>query len=189
MQKTIPDRLEEFGAALHQLVLQLPDHDAVTDTLDYLLGALFGLTRAHELGFRDRTGAHFPVYRPHLANYALQIPKNQSVNKLWLGGFYFNSAIQRIAAAFDRIPRMLGAKKKKKVGAKRLPTSAKERMTEVNNTAFDKWQKIYDEVNAFKHDPEGRAAGRTVEMSDAIESFEQMLNLLNGSTAKLAARY
>jgi hypothetical protein len=189
MPKTVPARLDEFGAALHQLLLQLPDHDAVTDTLDYLLGALFALTRAHELGFRDRTGAHFSVYRPHLANYALKIPKNQSVNNLWTAGFYFNSAIQRIASAFDRIPRMLGAKKKKKVGAKRVFTSAKERMTKVNHTPSDKWEKVYDEVNAFKHDPEGRAAGRTVAMTDAIESFEQMLNLLNGSTAKLAARY
>ena len=106
-----------------------------------------------------------------------------------MAGFYFNSAIQRIAAAFDRVPQMLGAKKKKKVGTKRVSTSAKERMTEVNHSAFDKWQKVYDEVNAFKHDPEGRAAGRTVTMTDSIESFEQMLNLLNARKADLAARY
>lgn len=189
MSKTVPARLDGFGVAIHQLFLQLPNHDAVTDTLDYALGALFGLARAHELGFRDRTGAHFSVYRPHLANYALKIPKNQSVNRLWMAGFYFNSAIQRIAAAFDRVPQMLGAKKKKKVGTKRVSTSAKERMTEVNHSAFDKWQKVYDEVNAFKHDPEGRAAGRTVTMTDSIESFEQMLNLLNARKADLAARY
>jgi hypothetical protein len=84
---------------------------------------------------------------------------------------------------------MLGAKKKKKVGGKRVFTSAKERMTEVNHIPFDKWEKVYDEVTAFKHDPKGRAAGRTVAMSDAVESFEQMLNLLNDSRAELAARY
>jgi hypothetical protein len=60
---------------------------------------------------------------------------------------------------------------------------------EVNHRPFDKWEKIYSEVNAFKHDPTGRAAGRTVAMSDAIESFEQMLNLLNESGEKLAAQY
>jgi hypothetical protein len=32
--KTAPARLDEFGAALHQLLPELPDHDAVTDTLD-----------------------------------------------------------------------------------------------------------------------------------------------------------
>jgi hypothetical protein len=188
MPKNVSARLNEFGVTLHELFLQLPDHDAATDTLDYILGALFGLARAQEAGFRDRKGAHFPIYRPHLANYALEIPKNQNVNQLWTAGFYFNSAIQRIASAFDRIPRMLGAKKKKKLGGKQVYTSAKERMTQVNRTSFDKWERVYDEVNAFKHDPKGRAAGRTVTMSDAIESFEQMLNLLKGTVTKLAAR-
>ena len=108
---------------------------------------------------------------------------------MWMAGFYFNSAIQRIASTFDRVPRMLGAKKKKKVVAKRMFTSAKERMAEVNHTPFDKWEKVYREVNAFKHDPKGRAAGRKVAMIDAIESFEQILNLLNARKADLAARY
>ena len=151
MPKTVPERFTEFGVVLHQLFLQLPDHNAVTDTMDYVLGALFGLTSAHEFGFRDRKGAHFSLYRPHLANYALQIPKNQSVNHLWTAGFYFNSAIQRIASAYDRIPRMLGAKDTRSKRGKRVRTSAKERMAEVNGMAFDMWEKVYDEVNAFKH--------------------------------------
>ena len=70
-----------------------------------------------------------------------------------------------------------------------MPTSAKERMAEVNGTSFDKWEEIYDEVNAFKHDPGGRAAGRTVTMNDAIDSFDQLLTLLNGGAEQLAARY
>ncbi len=129
MSKSVPAQLDDFGTSLHQLFLELPDHDAVTDTLDYLLGALFGLSRAHELGFRDRKSGHFSVYRPHLANYALEISKGGSANELWAAGFYFNSAIQRIAAAFDRIPQMLGAKAQKTFRGKKAPTSAKERMT------------------------------------------------------------
>lgn len=189
MPKSIPTRLEEFGAALHSLFLELPDHDAITDTLDYVLGALFALSRAHELGFRERTGTHFSDYRPHLANYALEISKKRPVNKLWTAGFYFNSAIQRIASAFDRIPQMLGAAKRKDVEGQRTACSAKERMAEVNRRPFDKWERIYDEVNVFKHDPKGRAEGRTVSLSDAIESFEEMLHLLYAGKAKLAVRY
>jgi len=189
MAKTTADRFLEFGEALHNLFLELPEHDAVTDTLDYLLGSLHGLARAHDLGFRDRTGPHFSVYRPHLANYALGIPGNRSMNQSWVAGFYFNSAIQRLAAAFDRIPQMLGAKNKKMVAGRRVSTSAKERMTEVNPSVFDKWEKVYDEVNVFKHDPRGRAAGRTVTMRDALDSFEQMLDLLNTKKRPLATRY
>ena len=75
------------------------------------------------------------------------------------------------------------------LGGKRRRTYAKERMADVNRTPFAKWEEVYDEVNAFKHQPDGRAAGRTVTMTDAIESFEQMLNLLTDGKQKLAARY
>jgi hypothetical protein len=175
MPNNIIDSLDKSSVSLHQLFIDLPDHDAITDTLDYILGALYGLYRAHDLGFRNRTGAHFSEYRPHLANYALEIAKHQSVNELWSAGFYFNSAIQRIAAAFDRIPQMLGATSR----------TAKERMAEVNPTAFEKWQKVYDEVNAFKHDPNGKVTGRTVSMSDAVTSFDQILQLLISNKLKL----
>jgi hypothetical protein len=166
-----------------------PEHDAITDTLDYLLGALYGLSRAHHLGFRERKGKHFLVYRPHLANYALEIPKNGEVNCLWSAGFYFNSAIQRLASAFDRIPRMLRAKMTKKVAAKRVSTSAKERMGEVNPASHTNWELLYDEVNHFKHSPEGRAAGRTVTLEDALRAFEQTVDLLKSGTPTLVARY
>ena len=189
MPKTIPERLERLGASIHELLLALPEHDAITDTLDYLLGALHGLTRAYQLGFRERKGKHFLVYRPHLANYALNIPKNREVNSLWTAGFYFNSAIQRLASAFDRIPRMLGAKMSKQLRAKRVSTAAKERMAEVNSASYRNWELLYDEVNHFKHSPEGRAAGRTATMEDALSAFEQTVDLLKGGTPKLIARY
>ena len=189
MVDSTSERLQNFGKLLHQLFLDLPDHNAVTDTLDYMLGALYGLSRAHQLGFRDRPGGHFPIYRPHLANYALEVPKGREIDKLWSAGFYFNSSIQRIASAFDRIPRMLGARMEKNIGGKKLSTSAKDRMREVSRKPFTKWEQVYDEVNAFKHAPEGRAAGRTVTMADAIESFEQMLNLLTDGKQTLVTRY
>jgi hypothetical protein len=40
MPNTIPEQFEEFGTALNGLLLELPNHDAITDTLDYALGAL-----------------------------------------------------------------------------------------------------------------------------------------------------
>ena len=189
MTRSTSERLQNFGKVLHQLFLDLPDHNAITDTVDYVLGALYGLSRAHQLGFRDRPGGHFPIYRPHLANYALEVPKGREINKLWSAGFYFNSSIQRIASAFDRIPRMLGAKMKKNVGGKSVPTSAKDRMKEVSGSPVTKWEQVYDEVNSFKHAPEGRAGGRTVAMADAIESFEEMLSLLTDGKQTLITRY
>jgi hypothetical protein len=173
MPQSTSERLQKVGGSLHQLLLDLPDTDAITDTIDYLLGALYGLYRAQELGFRDRGGQQFSVYRAHLANDALRIPKGQTVNQLWLAGFYFNSAIQRLASAFDRIPKMLDAKK----------TSAADRMKEVNRDDYAHWEHVYREVNDFKHKPVGRYAGRGVAMADALAAFDQTLTLLTkGST-------
>jgi hypothetical protein len=84
---------------------------------------------------------------------------------------------------------MLGAQMKRNAGGKKVPTSAKDRMKEVCRKSFTKWEEVYDEVNAFKHAPEGRAAGRTVTMTDAIESFEQMLSLLKEGKQTLAKGY
>lgn len=189
MPKTITEQLAEFGIALNKLFGDLPQHAAITDTLDYVLGALYAFVRAHELGFKDRKTAHSPTYRHNLAKYALRIPKAESVNRLWTAGFYFNSGIQRLAAAFDRLPQMLGAKKTISVKGKKRLTSAKERMAEVNSVECARWENVYYEVNAFKHSPEGRATGRTVSMNDALSAFDEMLSLVASNKAKLKARY
>lgn len=201
MTNPIPARLEEFGTALHKLLLELPDHPAITDTIDYSLGALYGLTRAYELGFRDRASVQFDVYLPYLANYALMIPKGEPMNELWLSGFYFNSGIQRLASAFDRIPQMLGATlsitktREIKCGGIVIPeqvtkaTKPRNRMQEVNRSSYNNWEKVYEEINAFKHSPEGRVFGRTVSMENALDAFEEMLQLLRAGKSLLASRY
>jgi hypothetical protein len=109
------------------------------------------------------------------------------VNGIWRAGFYFNSAIQRIASAFDRFPQMLGAKMK--VKGKQQKTYVKDRMKEVNPDDYAEWELLYDEVNDFKHSPEGTAAGRSVKMADALTAFEQVIGLLNRGTPKLIERY
>jgi hypothetical protein len=65
---------------------------------------------------KDRSSGFVSLYRPHLAKYALQVVGDGNINSLWFGALFFNSAIQRLASAFDRIPRMLGATMTKRVG-------------------------------------------------------------------------
>jgi hypothetical protein len=189
MPKTIPEQLDGYGCLLHSLLVELPDHPATTDTLDYALGALYGLTQANQTGFKDRPTQYLRVYRPHLANYALQVASGLPLHSLWTAGFYFNSGIQRIASAFDRIPRMLGAKMHKQVAGRRQSTTAKERMKEVNAKTYTQWERVYDEINAFKHSPEGRAAGRKVTINDALSAFGEMMQLISDKKAILLKRY
>ena len=175
-------RLHDFANRLSDLLRNLRDEDAITDTLDYVLGALYGLDRAHELGFRDRTMPHGDNYRPHLANYAIGISRNETLNTFWMAGFYFNSAIQRIAAAFDRIPRMLGVKVVKR-------ESTQDRMKKIAAPAsFANWLNVHKEVNRLKHPSEGLAAGRKVTMDRALAAFEELISLLETKKSELMNR-
>lgn len=161
------------------LLVTLPDHDAITDVFDYVVGAQYGLVKAIEIGFVDRPGTWHSTYRPHLPQYVEYISIQKPVNDLWLAGFYFNSGIQRLAACFDRIPKLLGAKGK----------TAQKRMKNINSKKYGEWKKVYDEINAFKHDVSGRAKGRLVSMTEAVKAFEQAVALLKSNEAKLAATY
>jgi hypothetical protein len=189
MPKNIQQQLEKYGESLHKLFLELPEHDAVTDTLDYVLGALCGLSHANRIGFQNRPTKFVTIYRAYLANDALKVAKDEPLNPLWTAGYNFNSGIQRMAAVFDRIPRLLGARMKKTVRGKTVPTSAKERMTEVNAKYYGNWKRIYDEINAFKHSPKGRAEGRTVTLNEAVLAFGEIMELISDNKAKLAKMY
>lgn len=172
-------QLEDAGRRLHELLKNLPDHYAVTDTLDYLLGALYGLRLAVDLGFVDRRGPAHPTYRPFLTKYVLDIVAVRNVHKLWLAGFYFNSGIQRIAATYDRIPTLLEAPGR----------YAKDRMKKANQTTPYEWNVVYREVNSFKHAPEGRAKGRRASLDAALRAMDQAISLLEQKAPELVAKY
>jgi hypothetical protein len=82
----------------------------------------------------------------------------KDIHPLWLGGFYFNSAIQRLAASYERIPGLLGAG----------TGIARERMISVRGSEGQDWYSVYKEVNAFKHSPMGKAEGRSVTLEMAL---------------------
>ena len=84
---------------------------------------------------------------------------------------------------------MLGARMQKQTGGRRRSTTAKERMAQVNRNSCHYWEIVYDEVNAFKHRPEGRAAGRTVTMNDAVEAFGEMARLIQDNKNVITRRY
>jgi hypothetical protein len=48
---------------------------------------------------------------------------------------------------------------------------------------------ISDEINAYKHDASGRAAGRKVRLPETVGAFEEILNLLKANELKLARIY
>ncbi len=177
--KVLHSRIQSDAARLKSLLIGLPNHDAITDVLDYVLGAYYGLTRAIEFGFIDRPGPWHSTYRPHLTKYLEEITNNIPPHDSWLAGFFFNSGIQRLAACFDRIPKLLGVKR----------ADAHTQMRSINKADFTAWEKVYVEVNAFKHYPAGKSAGRSVTLNDALQALEQAIGFLKANESKLVADY
>jgi hypothetical protein len=62
-------------------------------------------------------------------------------------------------------------------------------MAKVNPAGCPHWALIYDEINAFKHDPVGKVAGRTALMSDAVAAFDEMLTLIMTNKTELKSRF
>ena len=104
MTKEIAEQLNEYGRRCTTSWYKLPDHPAITDTLDYVLGLVRTCSGTQAWIQRSFTG-YGPLYRPHLANYALEVSRTDLLMPVGMQAYHFNSGIQRLAAAFDRLPR------------------------------------------------------------------------------------
>jgi hypothetical protein len=148
------------------------------DPLDYLLGALHSLFRATQLGYQHRG---FPLGNKYWAEGPMPRVRLMTEGKIrvegkWLAGFYFNSALARIAAAFERAVRHKAKRKKIGTGVQSvwgLLGALQLRHFERGNLAL-----VYGEVNPLKHEAAGLAKGRRVSLADAIAAFGEMLDLL-----------
>jgi hypothetical protein len=79
MTPSVTTRLENLGRRVHELLKSLPDHDATTDTLDYVVGVLYGLVRAGDLEFIDRPSRFDPSPRWTPKTGQLWTPENRPV--------------------------------------------------------------------------------------------------------------
>ena len=107
--------------------------------LGHFLGAVYALDKARALRVQDRTGNALPSgYREELRRVARAISKRRSLNQIpWLGDFYLNSALYRLSAVAERLPKHVGQDR-------RLIKD------------------VTEDVNKMKHETEGLLAGRSV---------------------------
>lgn len=152
---------------------------AERDPLDYLLGALHALFQAKQLGYQHRPQSLDDKYwnEGPLPRVGYMAQGKLRVEGKWLAGFYFNSALVRLAAAFDRTVRLKATRKKIKV--KKRPVWNLLLDLGLQRFSKGKLARVYREVNPLKHAPEGLATGRRITMTDATQAFDEMLDLLN----------
>jgi hypothetical protein len=160
--------------------------------LDSLLGALHGLIQARRLGFKDRShslddprgrspqGVEYWDYGP-LVRVGLMAKGQLRVEGAWAAGFYFDSALARMAAVFDRVVKRT-ARRKGLLPASRTKNdpSLRDLLRALTLESFftGKLGDVYREMNRLKHEAVGHAERRRVTMADARTAFEQALALL-----------
>lgn len=185
-------KLKTFAQRLETLMKRASGNEE-REPLNYVLGALHGLLQAKRLGFKNRDhalddargrssrGVEYWDYGP-LARVGFIIEGKLRVDGAWVAGFYFNSALARLAAAFDRVVRHKAAQRgldRKRAGSGR-PPSVRELLRALGLGTFTKGKlaDVYEEANVLKHKPEGLGKRRNVTMADATAAFERMLDLL-----------
>jgi hypothetical protein len=182
--KSAHSRLAEIAGRLSQLLGEVPDDEAVIDTLDYLAGALYSLFQLEPLPFWKRSGPRLPNYKSKLTGYVADMAEGKQPGGYWLSGYFLNSSLQRIAGSYNRIPKMfLGIKKRDK-----RDRSAHDLMMAVfgDEKNYPNWKAVYCEMNPLKHWAVGLSAKRGVGKEEAIKALEEMLVLVEAKKPELA---
>ena len=174
-------RLAGFAARIVTLVEKpnVQKNEPLVSVLDDLLGAAYALIAARQENFKGKLGkSEFAPILDRAKLIATAKPKNSGN---WMAGFHFNSAMFRISAVFDRLPKSLAGCKHAEACCEH---GAAARYQKVKGKAWQ-MQQLHDirkEVNAIKHDAVGVYRGRKANLNAALAAVNQILELAEALT-------
>ena len=191
-----PGTLAQLSKQFAQQLDELPDHDAVTDVFDYLAGAIYSLKQCEALRSWNRKGGRLTNYKKKVSQYLSEIPNGKPPNEYWISGYFLNSTMLRIAACYDRIPKLIlkRDKLKRNESAHTLMNSVLASVA-VGGVAASfcmncpSWKAVYKEVNKLKHDRSSFAGGRSVSKDDVKGALEEIASLLEAKKNEIAHAY
>ena len=142
------EQLAQVNLAAIRLSALLPRNDAELALLAHLVGAVHSLRKAVDLSRDGYSDEHaLPDFKDRVLATAKAIASpGKSLDPAWEAGYFFNSALMRIAAVNDRLGKYEGDRP-------------------------DFTPEVRREVNRIKHDIEGILAGRQVTLDDALSSI------------------
>ena len=147
-KETKQDQLGRVVLAAKRLGALLPRNNAELALLAHLVGAVHSLRQAVELSGNGYSDEHaLPDFNDRVLATAKAIGSlSGSVDPEWEAGYFFNSALMRIAAVNDRLGKYVGDRP-------------------------DFTPEVRREVNRIKHDVDGIIGGREVTLEDALASI------------------
>ncbi|TQV80249.1 hypothetical protein [Aliikangiella coralliicola] len=134
--------------AAEKLALIQPRNAEEQAIYGFLVGASYGLRETINFGYIDGTGDKLPSdYSEQLQKLASALAASGDLdNDKWLAGFYFNTALQRLSPACERLGKYIGKRQDL------IPNTRKE-------------------VNKLKHEVSGVLSGRKVTIDEALNSL------------------
>ena len=147
--------------------------------LDDLLGAVYSLFYAIHHGYADRTGPLTPAdINAVLVRARDMTDRRVRTEGKWAAGYYFNSALFRIASVYHRVLKIVVGNQGDKFETLVCCTRARFKSSRKFDWVSGALEKVNGEVNGLKHTPEGIFTGRNVAFADAILAIEELLVLI-----------
>jgi|ERR1022692_1157430 hypothetical protein len=141
-------------------------------SLDDFLGAVYALIQTKHHHFADREGR--PIDIKHVAQRAAQIAKGRvRTTGQWIAGFYFNNALFRTAAVYDRVLKIVVGK------AAKVDKLRREAQILYPHWTCSKLGLVNSQVNDLKHTPRGVHDQRTVTYDDCVAAIGELLDLID----------
>lgn len=139
--------------------------------LDDLLGAVYALIAAREAGFKGKLGgSEFAVALDRAKDAARRVIYDDGN---WIAGFHFNSAIFRISAVFDRLPKAIACCSVAAANSYRTKTGRTWKKSNAHA--------IRKQVNILKHAAGGTYQGREAKLKTALSAISELLSLAEAS--------
>ena len=169
MQDTILSNIKAFAK---EIAAVKTSDDVLLGVKGLLVGAAFSLMKSHLLGFNANVGSEYPneLYGIAQEIVAGELPESGS----WLAGFFFNSALMRIAAGYHiLLKRMFGnTDDSRNILSKKAIKTGKIHPDDINLL-----DKVYQDVNDFKHEGGKLLRYRRVESIDeAIAAGQKLIS-------------
>lgn len=154
-----------------------PGTSQQTTPMNFAVGALYALRRAHELGYAPKNDLGRGLRMWSEAKQLCQDLENGGIlpdARAWLGGYFFNDGIIRISVAYEHLIREA--------------TSAMDKddydIEEAKRIGFQpawvkSWTPVRKEVNRLKHKTQKFVDGPELSYDDAVQALDHLADALD----------
>jgi hypothetical protein len=188
-------RLHAAIVSIQKFIKVTPD---LIHTWRFLIGAVYALQYRIQMGTSDESNSpssHLDFVKP-TETLLKKILTGGKINLKWRAGFWYNAAVMRIDACYERIFRVMlsedsNNKNLRNANAKELWNALQEKL---KNEGFknilpcgfqdSEWKKLRTEVNSLKHHYFGAPQAIRMKTERTLLALEELLRIINHDASR-----